>query len=354
MNHDRTYHPVRRVPAPRLRDADGSMRQAPRRSAGYAATHPVQPLKGLPGTRATDVSYRALAPGGAGTGRRVCTGTSESRLTAHYSLLTANSTYTFSAKEKDVETGLSYFGSRYYSSDLSVWLSVDPMASKYPSLSPYTYFADNPVKLVDPNGERFRLIGRKTNIAFRNYLLSYKGVDCENIYEAFSLDHNNSNVIMFKDPNITYKQFASHYYETTGEKLKNKDAKKLFNAIKSDVFIEANLVANEAISADCMLSELGHEQITEAPAFSTRPQSGNPALDHLMVEICSDEFNTVFNSSVANFETSDSKFFNNITGDKTMLKPPLGMLVVNACGKSAKQAQETLIRELLDFYDKLK
>ncbi len=52
--------------------------------------------------------------------------------------------FTFSAKEKDSETGLSYFGSRYYSSDLSVWLSVDPMAGKYPSLSPYTYCADNP------------------------------------------------------------------------------------------------------------------------------------------------------------------------------------------------------------------
>ena len=61
--------------------------------------------------------------------------------------------YTFSAKEKDPETGLSYFGSRYYSSDLSIWLSVDPMAAKYPSLSPYTYCADNPVKLVDPNGD---------------------------------------------------------------------------------------------------------------------------------------------------------------------------------------------------------
>jgi RHS repeat-associated protein len=61
--------------------------------------------------------------------------------------------YTFSAKEKDVETGLSYFGSRYYSSDLSIWLSVDPMSDKYPSLSPYTYCANNPVKLVDPNGE---------------------------------------------------------------------------------------------------------------------------------------------------------------------------------------------------------
>ncbi|MBO7493010.1 MAG: RHS repeat-associated core domain-containing protein [Bacteroidales bacterium] len=61
--------------------------------------------------------------------------------------------YTFSAKEKDSETGLSYFGSRYYSSDLSIWLSVDPMASKYPSLSPYVYCANNPVRVVDPDGE---------------------------------------------------------------------------------------------------------------------------------------------------------------------------------------------------------
>ncbi|MCR4878535.1 MAG: RHS repeat-associated core domain-containing protein, partial [Bacteroidales bacterium] len=69
------------------------------------------------------------------------------------SFLILNWTYTFSAKEKDSETGLSYFGSRYYSSDLSIWLSVDPMRDKYPSLSPYVYCADNPVKLVDPDGE---------------------------------------------------------------------------------------------------------------------------------------------------------------------------------------------------------
>ena len=72
------------------------------------------------------------------------------------SLLALNSsfeTYAFSAKERDTETGLSYFGARYYSSDLSIWLAVDPMSGKYPSLSPYVYCADNPVKLVDPNGE---------------------------------------------------------------------------------------------------------------------------------------------------------------------------------------------------------
>ena len=73
----------------------------------------------------------------------------------HCSLLTAHWTHTFSAKERDAETGLSYFGARYYSSDLSIWLSVDPQAAKYPSLSPYVYCADNPVKLVDPNGEEW-------------------------------------------------------------------------------------------------------------------------------------------------------------------------------------------------------
>ena len=72
--------------------------------------------------------------------------------TDHRSLFTAHWIYTFSAKEKDVETGLSYFGSRYYSSDLSIWLSVDPMSAKYPSTSPYAYCRNNPIRLVDPNG----------------------------------------------------------------------------------------------------------------------------------------------------------------------------------------------------------
>ena len=35
---------------------------------------------------------------------------------------------------------------------MTLWLSVDPMADKYPSISPYAYCAWNPVKLVDPDG----------------------------------------------------------------------------------------------------------------------------------------------------------------------------------------------------------
>ena len=61
--------------------------------------------------------------------------------------------YTFSGKERDEETGFSYFGARHYNSSLSIWLSVDPMSDKYPSMSPYAYCANNPAVLKDPNGE---------------------------------------------------------------------------------------------------------------------------------------------------------------------------------------------------------
>ena len=71
----------------------------------------------------------------------------------NYYFLIINWTYTFSAKEKDSETGLSYFGSRYYSPDLSIWLSVDPMSDKFPHQSNYVYCSNNPIKVVDPNGE---------------------------------------------------------------------------------------------------------------------------------------------------------------------------------------------------------
>ena len=62
------------------------------------------------------------------------------------------SAYKFNGKEKDDETGYSYYGARYYTDRLSIWLSVDPLADKYPHLSPYAYCADNPVMLVDPDG----------------------------------------------------------------------------------------------------------------------------------------------------------------------------------------------------------
>ncbi|MBQ3944273.1 MAG: RHS repeat-associated core domain-containing protein [Alphaproteobacteria bacterium] len=57
------------------------------------------------------------------------------------------------SEQRDEETGYSYFGARYYDPEISgLFLSVDPLADKYVSISPYAYCAWNPVRLVDPTG----------------------------------------------------------------------------------------------------------------------------------------------------------------------------------------------------------
>ena len=69
-----------------------------------------------------------------------------------------NERFTFTGKERDEETGYGYFGARYMDHELmTMWLSVDPLADKYPSISPYAYCAWNPIKLVDPDGREITL-----------------------------------------------------------------------------------------------------------------------------------------------------------------------------------------------------
>ncbi len=48
-----------------------------------------------------------------------------------------------------------------YNSALSLWLSVDPLSDKYPNLSPYTYCANNPVRLVDVDGREIWIYDTK-------------------------------------------------------------------------------------------------------------------------------------------------------------------------------------------------
>ncbi|MDR1876024.1 MAG: RHS repeat-associated core domain-containing protein [Flavobacteriaceae bacterium] len=85
-----------------------------------------------------------------------------------------NTPYKFNSKELDDETGLYYYGARYYDSKVSVWLSVDPLAGYNPifetehyidgqhnggvyndkNLNVYGYAYQSPVKWMDPNGKQ--------------------------------------------------------------------------------------------------------------------------------------------------------------------------------------------------------
>ncbi|WP_290088232.1 RHS repeat domain-containing protein, partial [Muribaculum intestinale] len=48
-----------------------------------------------------------------------------------------NTPYLFNAKEFDEETGMYYYGARYYDPRISLWMSTDPKQESYPNLSAY-------------------------------------------------------------------------------------------------------------------------------------------------------------------------------------------------------------------------
>ena len=63
--------------------------------------------------------------------------------------------YKYNGKELDRIHGLDMYdyGARQYDPNIGRFTQVDPLAEKYYHLSPYAYCANNPVNLVDLNGE---------------------------------------------------------------------------------------------------------------------------------------------------------------------------------------------------------
>jgi RHS repeat-associated protein len=66
-------------------------------------------------------------------------------------------------KERDAETGLDYFGARYYGSNMGRFMSADPIIiTKHRFTDPqqwnlYAYVRNNPLKYTDPTGMDFNL-----------------------------------------------------------------------------------------------------------------------------------------------------------------------------------------------------
>ena len=61
--------------------------------------------------------------------------------------------YLTTQHERDQETGLDYRGARYYDADVARFLSLDPLAIKFPAWSAYNYVVGNPIIFTDPTGK---------------------------------------------------------------------------------------------------------------------------------------------------------------------------------------------------------
>ena len=97
------------------------------------------------------ISYEEYFPYGSPSYQAVRTGVEVSR-----------KRYRYAAKERDNETGLAYYGARYYALWLGRWISCDPIGLKDgPNL--YVAVHSNPVNRIDLDGR----IGRRTRATVR-------------------------------------------------------------------------------------------------------------------------------------------------------------------------------------------
>ncbi|MBT3801648.1 MAG: RHS repeat-associated core domain-containing protein [Bacteroidetes bacterium] len=60
--------------------------------------------------------------------------------------------YKYVGKERDEETGLYYYGARFYSAWLCRFVRVDPLATMFPFYSPYQYAGNKPINSIDLDG----------------------------------------------------------------------------------------------------------------------------------------------------------------------------------------------------------
>ncbi|MEZ4887906.1 MAG: RHS repeat-associated core domain-containing protein [Chitinophagales bacterium] len=69
--------------------------------------------------------------------------------------------YQTTQHQRDFETNFDHRGARLYDADAGRFLSLDPLAKKYPTLSDYVYVANNPLIFVDPEGKWIEEIVQK-------------------------------------------------------------------------------------------------------------------------------------------------------------------------------------------------
>ena len=155
--------------------------------------------------------------------------------------------YKFTSKELDTETGLYYFGARYYYARVSRWISTDPALEKYmpdrkkekdkeeklpaggiyepANIDVYGYVGNNPILYIDPDGNfRFgkrplrhsktlQIIGTAIMLMFAPQDVNIETLNTMNmevVHEHGFYDDSNKN-IGYGDQGYMYKENKKDY-----------------------------------------------------------------------------------------------------------------------------------------------
>jgi len=109
------------------------------------------------------------------------------------------------------------------------FLSVDPLAYKFPSWSPYVAFGDNPISNIDPDGRAIKPVNKDAEILLKSTFDYFGG---QKFYAALNITDRNgvvrSNIINMDAATMNVKEF-NKYLKGKDIKLKGDDLKEAYN-----------------------------------------------------------------------------------------------------------------------------
>ena len=136
---------------------------------------------------------------------------------------TAKQRYRFCGKELDQESGLYYYGARYYVAWLCRFASVDQLAAKYAFYTPYQYAGNKPINFIDldglepstmPNNPNWKPLLLRDNPSTPGVAYWYS----EGYYVAGTINSKNEQVYYYFDPKAKrYVEYFNIQQEKTAQ-----------------------------------------------------------------------------------------------------------------------------------------
>lgn len=205
----------------------------------------------------------------------------------------------FTGKERDSESGLDYFGARYYASSMGRWMSPDWSAKIEPvpyskldnpqSLNLYSYVLNNPLSNTDPDGHACSALYMNTSSGFCTRATEYGQMDAKPGIQSQTRFFAAANAVSQALADVAtpisglfVSGKTANFLEGVGqnlEKLNQTEAAAIQNGTLSGPNLDQQLVHNEQSSVQTQLDAF---QQSDPKAYSTAITEINGSLNGMV------------------------------------------------------------------------
>jgi len=125
---------------------------------------------------------------------------------------TSGQRYKYNGKELDKMNGLNWhdYGARHYDAAIVRWGTIDPLAEKYYSISPYAYCMNNPIRFIDTDGKKVVLADGVSEQFKNDYVSTVKYLKDKGVGQYIEALESSSAIYTIAESKDLYSSFDAN------------------------------------------------------------------------------------------------------------------------------------------------